>query len=556
MLLALQIRDFAIIDELELDLKTGMTVLTGETGAGKSILFDALGFLLGDRADATVVRHDRQRCDICASFDLKNLPLAQDWLEENDLANQAECQLRRVIYREGRSRAYINGSSVPLQSLRTIGAFLVDIHGQHEHQSLMRYEVQRQLLDQYGGLSSQEEKRQDLYQQWKSNQQEIRRITGSEDSHVARTEFLNYQIQELEDLAAQPDEVTQLHRELARLSSAGTHIETINQNIDLLYDEEHSAYNQLNRAMNDLEPLAGLDSSVTEACSLINNAVIQLQEATDLLRGRQDQFELDPKRQDWVERRLDALHKVARKHRIEPEQLTEFEQTLRCELQKIETAEQQLETLEKQQQQLLSSYKSCVTRLHKARKKTALQLSEKVSECMQTLGLEGGSFNILLGDDPESGNIESGAEKIRFLIATNPGQPLGSLTKIASGGELSRISLAIQVVAAKATSIPTMLFDEVDSGVGGAVAETVGRQLKALAAQHQVLCVTHLPQVATQAHQHLKILKTTRNNVTSVHIEPLFENTRVDEIARMLAGQKITAPTLEHARDLIQSAQA
>ena len=504
MLLTLHIRNFAIIDELELDLREGMTVLTGETGAGKSILFDALGFLIGDRADAGVVRHGSERSDISATFNIQKLKPVQNWLEENDLGNEDECQLRRVIHREGRSRAYINGSPVPLQSMRSIGEHLVDIHGQHEHQSLMKPGMQRQLLDQYGGLLSLEHERVEIYQQWKKIKTNIEDITGSDSSRDSRVEFLKYQVQELEELSPETNEAAQLHEELSRLSNAGELIATIGSCIELLYEDENSAHNKLGNAINKLEPLTTIDKTLNEASGMINNAVIQLQEGIDLLRENQSSLELDPQRHDWVEQRLDALHNLARKHRIEPEKLTEFHNNLLLELKQLEDAEQQLDLFEKELEQLLAAYQKQVKKLHAARKKVATRLAKKITSAMQSLGLQGGSFEVQLEDKPELTQIDFGAEKVRFLVSTNLGQPAAPLVKIASGGELSRISLAIQVVAAKDTSIPTMLFDEVDSGVGGAVAETVGQQLKALSSQHQVLCVTPL---TTSRHPGASTLK-------------------------------------------------
>lgn len=555
MLLSLHIRDFAIIDELELDLHAGMTTLTGETGAGKSILLDALGLLLGDRADSAVVRHGAERADVSASFDIAALETARHWLDQRDLGVDGECQLRRVIFREGRSRAYINGSPVPAQSLRELGEFLVDIHGQHEHQSLMKRDLQRQLLDQHGGHLPLAHRLADTVHAWNRLGKEIEAITGSEQGHDSRLEFLRFQLQELEELAAHDGEAEQLHEELARLSNASRIIETVGNSIESLYEDDSSVHAGLGHAISELETFLDIDPSLGEANTLLNNALLNLQEGIDLLRDYRERLEPDPQRLARVESRLDDLHRVARKHRLEPEALPGFMQQLQNELEQLEGAGQRLESLQQQRGQLESDYKSTAARLHKKRVKTAKALSEQVSSAMQSLGMQGGRFDIRVtaSDDPTP--LSTGGDKVEFQVTANPGQPPGPLARVASGGELSRISLAIQVVAAQDASIPTLIFDEVDSGVGGAVAETVGQQLQALGLQRQVLCVTHLPQVAAQAHQHLQVSKLTGDNTTRTQIRPLGSEERVEEIARMLGGQKITASTLEHAREMLHSAQ-
>ena len=551
MLATLHIRDFVIIDELELELGPGMTTLTGETGAGKSILLDALGLLLGDRADASSVRHGAQRADISAGFDISSLDSARDWLERQSLDMEGECQLRRVIQREGRSRAYINGSPVPLQLLREFGERLVDIHGQHEHQSLMKRDLQRQLLDNHGGHGKLLGELADIHNDWKTTGAAIDAVLGAGQDRDSRLEFLRFQLQELDELAPEPGEAERLHEEHQRLSNAGQLLETCGTHIARLYDDEQSAQSLISHALTDLEPLTRIDGTLKEASELINTALIQLEEGVDRLRDYQQRLELDPQRLQWLEQRLDALHKVAGKHRIKPEQLGEFQARLSDELATLEQADERLQALEEQRQQLQAQFDKVAAQLGRKRRKTAKQLSEQVTETMQALGMQGGRFAIEVSDAGKDSMSAHGRERIDFLVSANPGQPLQPLAKTASGGELSRISLAIQVVAASDTHIPTLIFDEVDSGVGGAVAETVGQQLKALGRYHQVLCVTHLPQVAAQAHQHLQVSKHTDQETTRTHIRALDEAERIEEIARMLGGKKITPSTRKHAQEML-----
>ena len=551
MLLSLHIRDFAIIDQLEIELHAGMTALTGETAAGKSILLDAHGLLLGDRAASGAVPHAAERTDISAGFDIAALPAARAWLAEQQLDLGDECQLRRVIASGGRSRAYLNGSPVPLQQLREFGERLVDIHGQHEHQSLMRRDLQRQLLDHHGGHQPLLAALAALRHDWKQAGQQIEAIIGTGQDRDSRLEFLKFQLHELDELAAESGETERLHEEHARLANAGQLLDTCARHLERLYDDEQSAQALLSHALADLEPLTAIDVSLKEASELLNNALIQLAEGVDQLRSYPQSLELDPERLGWLEQRLDSLHRVARKHRIAPETLHEFHQRLGAELQQLAQADEQLEALEAQRRALAAEYATLAGELHRRRVKTAATLSAQVSERMHSLGMQGGTFRIEVTASDNDSLSAHGGDNIEFLVSANPGQPLKPLAKVASGGELSRISLAIQVVAASDTEIPTLIFDEVDSGVGGGVAEAVGQQLRALGKHHQVLCVTHLPQVACQAHQHLQVSKLTGDKTTRTRIRPLHGDERVEEIARMLGGRTITDSTLRHAAEML-----
>ena len=554
MLLSLHIRDFAIIEELEVDFSPGMNALTGETGAGKSILLGALGLLLGDRADAASVRHGSERAEISAAFELSACPAARDWLLAHDMDSHDDCQLRRVISREGRSRAYINGSSVPVASLRELGEHLVDIHGQHEHQSLLRRGLQRRLLDNHGGHQALLTLLKSLHQDWNDVGNAIHVLVGSDQDRDTRLEFLRFQLQELDALAPLPGESEQLHSELARLSNAGHLIETCRSHLQGLYEDEASAHDRLGKAVADLSGLAKLDPAFGEAGELFNNALIHLQEGIEQLRDCEERLELDPERLQWVEQRLDALHSCARKHRIEAEQLADFHQRLLTDIEALEQADQQLENLAARRSEIEQAWRKTADELHRQRVKTAARIAKQVTAAMQSLGMQGGRFDIQVSAIDRDGLSEHGSDSIEFLVSANPGQPLQPLGKVASGGELSRISLAIQVVAARDTDIPTLIFDEVDSGVGGAVAETVGQQLQTLGLHHQILCVTHLAQVAAQAHHHLQVQKTRGKTRTQTRVERLDTQQRIDEIARMLGGRKITDSTRQHAQEMLMMA--
>ncbi len=551
MLLSLQIRDFAIVDNLEIDFSLGMSALTGETGAGKSILLGAIGLLLGDRADASSVRHGQQRAQISAEFDITHCPAARDWLRDHDMDHGEDCQLRRIINREGRSRAYINSSSVPVSTLRELGERLVDIHGQHEHQSLLRRDLQRRLLDNHGKHKKLLQSLAAIHHDWHATRDAISALTGGDQDRDTRLEFLNFQAQELDTLAPQPGESGQLHTELARLSNAGQLIDTCRTHLQQLYESDDSAHGLLSKAVADLDALIEVEPGLRESSELFSAALIQLQEGIDQLRNTEEQLELDPERLQWVEQRLDALHSAARKHRVEAEQLPAHHERLHLDIANLEQADQKLDELGKTKAELEQRYRKMARQLHNKRVKTATHISRQVCDAMQALGMQGGCFEIQVNEIDGSKLSAQGTDTIQFLVSANPGQPLQDLRKVASGGELSRISLAIQVVAAQDTDIPTLIFDEIDSGVGGAVAETVGQQLQTLGVHRQVLCVTHLPQVAAQAHNHLHVQKQTNGKTTHTGVENLTQTQRIDEIARMLGGQKITDSTLQHAQEML-----
>ena len=552
MLTHITIRDFAIIDALELEFAPGMTVLTGETGAGKSILVDALGLVLGDRADVDVVRHGAEKAEVGAEFTLKDAKDAAAWLEENDLADEGQCILRRIVGKDGRSRAQINGRSVPLQSLRELGELLLDIHGQHEHQSLMRSAAQLALLDAYGEHSELLRRTASLHGEWKTAHDKLAALRTAAGDRDARLELLRHQVSELAALNLKPGEAQAVDAEHKRLAHGGKLMETAQATLDSLYEaEEGSAYQRVSRALSALDAQSELEPKFADIRKTLADAEVQLSEAADALRGYLADLDLDPKRLDWLENRLASLHDLARKHRVEPENLLAHLEALQTELKQLENSDIALQELEAEQKRLELAYRKAADELHAKRLKTAADLGKKVTAVMQELGMAGGKFSIEVSVPDAARFTPKGVDQVEFMVSANKGQPEKPLAKVASGGELSRIALAIQVIAAQAAAIPSMVFDEVDAGIGGGVAEIVGRQLRTLAAKRQVLCVTHLPQVASQAHQHFRVAKATQGNSTLTRIEPLDKKAQVEELARMLGGVEITETTRKHAREMI-----
>ncbi|HEX5339985.1 MAG TPA: DNA repair protein RecN [Gammaproteobacteria bacterium] len=556
MLTHIAIRDFAIIDELELELGRGMTVLTGETGAGKSILVDALGLVLGDRADAGAVRHGAERAEVSAEFDLDDAPVANDWLQAQDLGADGECILRRILGRDGRSRAQINGRSVPMQLLKELGEQLVDIHGQHEHQSLLRRDTQMHLLDAHGQHESLLAEVARLHKDWKTTHEQLSSLRTAAVDRDARLEMLRYQVNELHALKLQPDESVSLDEEHKRLANGGRLMEGAQSALDLLYEDENgSAYQLLMRAVRELEKLAELDPRLSGVREILAGTEAQLSEAGDALRHYLADTDLDPRRLQWLEDRLGVLHELARKHRIDPQQLLPQLQNLSAELKQLENADIALQELEALLDSVRGAYRHAADALHDKRVKTAAELGRKVTAVMQELGMPGGKFAVEVTIADAERFTSSGIDSIEFMVSANRGQPPRPLAKVASGGELSRISLAIQVIAAQAATIPSMVFDEVDAGIGGGVAEIVGRRLRTLGQTRQVLCVTHLPQVASQAHQHLRVSKQTQARATLTRIETLDRKLQIEELARMLGGIEITETTRKHAREMLARAE-
>jgi DNA repair protein RecN (Recombination protein N) len=556
MLTHIQIRDFAIIDELEVEPDRGMTALTGETGAGKSILVDALGLILGDRADSAVVRHGAHRAEINATFSTTGQAEVERWLVERDLDAGDQCVLRRVIGRDGRSKAYVNGSLATLQDVRELGQMLVDIHGQHEHQSLTRRDAQRDLLDGFAANETERAAVAETYRAWREMHERVAALSTDGEARAQRVALLRFQLGELEALDLQAGELEELGHEHDRLAHAGRLLETTQAAYQILYESEDGSIDSLvTGQIAALESIVELDPVLEPITQLLSEARIQIREAADQLRRYAETLELDPARLTWVEQRLSDIHDLARKHRVEPGALTSHRESLAGELATLEGSDYDLDALRSELAQRDSAYLEAAGRLSRSRIEAARRLNQAVTQAMQGLGMEGGHFEIALSPDEERYSPH-GLDRIEFQVTANPGQPVQPLSKVASGGELSRISLAIQMIGARDLSIPTLIFDEVDAGIGGAVAEVVGRQLRALGDRTQVLCVTHLPQVAAQAHQHLQITKQKSRETTRTGIELLDESRRVREIARMLGGIELTDQSLAHAREMIERGQS
>lgn len=555
MLVSLQVRDFAIVDRIEVEFEQGMSVLTGETGAGKSILVDALGLVLGERGSSQLVRNGAKRAEFSAEFDISELPKVSAWLESQSLDEGDECLLRRVINADGRSRAFINGNAVTVQQLKSIGEHLVDIHGQHFHQSLGRRAVQRDLLDHFGGLQKSRQKTGAAYVEWQALSDRLRQLSDADVDRASRVDLLTFQLRELHTLAVQADEIERLHTERQRLANSGRLIDGVSHALDVLFDSDVANANKLiadtSRA---IEALVQYDDELSSVVELVETAGIQISEAADELRRYAATVDADPMRRDQVEERLDAIQTISRKHRVEATELPALMGRLENEFDELSNAEERGRELEQQAGIARNQFLKCATELSAKRMKAANKFSAAVTDAMHGLGMPGGAFEIGLARVEEDLGRAHGIDDIEFLITANPGQPLLQMSKVASGGELSRMALSIQVIASAGSAIPTMVFDEVDSGVGGGVAEMLGRRLAELGNTRQVLCVTHLPQVASLASQHFRIAKVSDGKATRTSMQALGEDERIDELARMLGGVEITKKTLEHAAEMLAGA--
>ncbi|MCP4699950.1 MAG: DNA repair protein RecN [Gammaproteobacteria bacterium] len=548
MLYSLSIKNFAIVESLELELEEGLTILTGETGAGKSILVDALGLALGDRADSMAVRQGCEQAEITAAFDLT--PATQAWLREQSFDSDSDCLIRRIVTRNGRSRNYVNGHSATLQALRELSDTLVDIHSQHAHQSLLKPEIQRRLLDETSGDAL--TRVNDVYQTWKALRTKLKSMGGNAADRTAQINLLHYQAEELETLELDAGSLANLDEEHRRLAHASLLLEGGQRALDLLnIDEGVSALSCLGFASRELEAAEIHDDRIRPILDLLDNAVIHAQEATNELRHYLANLEVDPARLRWAEQRITTLQDIARKHQIRIEELPARLSSLQQQLHDLETFEERAAELEAELAGALRDYRKAARVLSGERGKTATELEKRITANMQKLGMPKGRLLIEVTPCEDAPPGPDGTDAIEFLVSTNPGQEPRPLGKVASGGELSRISLAIQVITAQSSGVETLVFDEVDVGVGGGVAEIVGQQLAALGGQRQVLCITHLPQVAAYGRHHLQVHKSSRANTTQTEIKLLDEEKRVLEIARMLGGIEITKQTLAHAREML-----
>jgi len=561
MLVHLSVHNYAIVEHLDLELDAGMSVISGETGAGKSIMLDALGLCLGDRADSGVVRPGADKADILASFDLGDIPEARAWLAERDLGQNQDqdgpCILRRVITAEGRSRGYINGSPCPQGDLKALGELLIDIHSQHEHQSLLKADTHRRLLDEYAGSQELARQVQLAAQRWKQTKNELQRVSSIGDEQRARHQLLSYQLEELDNLALGEDELDQLEQEHKNLTNAESLLSACRLVIEQCSENDAgNVLSALTGSLNRLGAFQGQPGALSEATNLLASAQIQVEEAVGELNRFLDHFDADPERLQQMEERLDAIYTLARKHRIQPSELTAMQQQLFEELESLNADDQAAERLSEELAAFERHYQEKAGELSALRNHAASQLASAVELEMQNLGMPGGRFNIKLSANLSHEPQPNGLEQLEFLVSANPGQPLKALAKVASGGELSRISLAIQVITAQTSRVPTLVFDEVDVGIGGPTAEVVGQLLRRLGERGQVLTVTHLPQVAAQGHQHLFVHKLRDSDATRTAVSKLNDAQRVEEIARMLGGVDLTEESLAHARQMVGSAQA
>ncbi len=554
MLNHIRIRNFAIIDHLDLDFKNKLTTLTGETGAGKSILLGALGLLLGDRADSDSVRTGSSKAEISAEFDITQLASVNNWLSDKELDADGDCLLRRRLGADGRSRAFINGSPVPLQDMRQLGEMLVDIHGQHEHQSLMKADMQRQLLDDYANHPELLNKVKTTFTNWNLQKEKLNNLQTACKDKNDRLDLLRFHVTELEELGLLKGEIEKLQHEHKTLANADLLSDNTSSALVSLYDsEENSVYAQISQQASKIEDLLATDNSLTPAFEMLAEAMVQIEETASLLRDYNDNLNSDTERFNEVETRLGLIHDLSRKHQLEPDQLINLHETLIKELNELDNADENLSQLETNVENLNKEYLTLTKKLTDARKKTSKKLNKEISESMQTLGMSGGKFEIKISArDTASAN---GLDQIEYQVSTNTGQPFKALAKTASGGELARISLAIQMITAQQGRIPTLIFDEVDSGIGGGIAEIVGKHLRMLGESRQVFCITHLPQVASQAHHHMQVYKHSDGKETRTEIIPLEMKQRVDEISRMLGGLEITQQTIDHARDMLKRSQ-
>jgi len=553
MLSHLQISNFALVERLELELYDGLSVLTGETGAGKSILIDALSLTLGERADADKVRAGADKADLQASFNVASLPKVAKWLEEHELAHSDECLLRRVITAEGRSRAFINGQSVTLQQLKALGELLVDIHGQHEHQSLIKPATQIRLLDEFGQLRPLAKDIKRCFYHWHSCQTRLQSLQAQSDEHNAKFQLLNYQLQELVALDLQEGELASLEEEQKRLENFSVIKQNCQHINDIINDDDSGVINRLYAAKKLFSELDVKSESLTNAENMIEQALINVQEAQADILNEQDNENSDEARLPEIESRLSAIYDIARKHRVAPEELIEFQQQLQAQLEQLGSCEEKIETLQAELAELETQYSDLSAKLSNARSKHAAKLCKQVNQQLSQLAMDHASFHIEF-KKLEQVPAANGNEEARFLISTSPGQAPKPIAKIASGGELSRISLAIQVVTAKTSTTPTLIFDEVDAGIGGTTGDMVGRLLRELGKCTQVLCVTHLPQVASKSHNHVLVEKTISKNGVSSRLRALENSEKIEEIARMMGGTTDSKQSLAHAQEMLETA--
>ncbi|MCG6201557.1 DNA repair protein RecN [Psychromonas antarctica] len=556
MLTQLTVQHFAIVQFLELEFHQGMTTITGETGAGKSIAIDALGLCIGSRADANMVRVGTEKAEVSARFNLSDTPHAQQWLKSNDLednlSDHNECLLRRIITKEGRSRAYINGTPVPLSQLKSLGQLLVNIHGQHAHQSLLKNDIQLSIIDEYANHHALLQKVKDTYQGWFFLNKQLKQQQLYQQEKQARKQLLEYQIVELDEFALSEDEFENIEQEHKRLANSGALQEACNLSLNHLIDgDELDSLSLLRKSVSLLETQMGNDADLQAIVANLQEAVIQIEEASYELRHFNENLELDPEQFQQLENRMSDALALARKHHIQPEFLYSHHQKLGKEYKQLNNSEIQIEQLAHDLQQAEKDYFNHASKLSQSRLRYSKELSKKITESIQQLNMQAGKFHVSLIQNDRKQLSPLGIDNIEFQVATNAGQSLQELGKVASGGELSRIGLAIQVIISQRVSTPTLIFDEVDVGISGATAAVVGKLLRSLGENTQILCVTHLPQVAGNGHQQMYVDKHNNGKTTNTTMVTLNNQDRINELARLLGGNSITERTLANAQELL-----
>lgn len=555
MLKSIDIKGLAVVDQLSLDLEQGMTVLTGETGAGKSILLTAMKLCLGERADASLLRPGVKKADLSLDFDITTIPSCQQWLINNDLDDETDCVVRRTVNSDGRSKAYINGQAVNLNTLQQLSVHLISIHGQHAHLDLLHTSKQCELLD--ASLPSQTPliDCHKSFKLWKTLNEELLLLTDGNEDNDSEKQLLKYQINELEQadvIHLSYDELVQKHTLASNMSKI---IQISENQINTLYEEETSSiHTQLSASSHELELLTNLAPEFSAISEQIKEAGIQIQEACRDLRTQIDRHEDDPEQLSLLDQQLSTLHELARKLHIEPQQLPEKYSQLMTRLELLENRNERLTNIRQEILNAEKLYRKKAESLHQGRKKSASKLSTHITKTLKTLGLPDGNLKIDVTCLAQEKPQKNGLDDVSFLVTTNPGMPASPIEKVASGGELSRISLAIQVVTSRSNTTPTLVFDEVDAGIGGGVAETVGMCLREIATNRQVLCVTHLPQVASQGHHHLFVSKQKDHEQTKTQINSLNQVDRINEVARMLGGIDMSEKTIAHAKEMVEKA--
>lgn len=554
MLTHLSVRHFAIVKSLDIELRNGMTAITGETGAGKSIAIDALGLCLGERAEAAMVRPGAEKAEVTAIFSIRHLAAARQWLEQHELLSEDEheCIIRRVISNEGRSRAFINGSPAPLQLLKSLGQYLVSIHGQHAHQLLLKSDFQRQLLDNFGQLEKPLQQVKADFRQLGELSKRYRELEASQSQRQARRQLLEYQVTELDEFALQEHEFAELELEYKRLSNSQSLLEQSQLSFHQLYaDEDVNALSLIQNSIDRLNDLQDSDPRLAPITELLTESSIQISEAANELRNYLDELETDPQQMLEIEQRYDLCMDLARKHQVKPEDLYQLHQQLLTEFNALQQDDDLLENIHLELEQANATYRQSAFELSQLRQQKAQELAQQVEQQIHKMNMSQARFDIAVNFNESAEPQANGLDAIQFKVATNPGLPLDNLEKVASGGELSRIGLAVQVISSASQAIPSMIFDEVDSGISGPTASVVGNLLRKLGETTQVICVTHLPQVAARANNQLFVTKFTDNQTTETNMLELNSDERVNELARLLAGDSLTDSAIANAKELL-----